>query len=87
MARLRDPRLWFGLLSLLLVVLLFLLDFERTSPGPLGATHAAVAELARLDREIAEVKVPLGYAEELFNARMHVRLVRSSLERELAGKA
>lgn len=40
----------------------------------------AVDELDRLEDEIAEVRVPLGYAEELYNARMHIRLVREKLE-------
>lgn len=44
--RLRDPKLWFGAVSLTLVLLVFFLDFGRTSPGPLSASHAAVAELA-----------------------------------------
>ena len=38
--RLRDARTWFGAASLLLVLTLFVLDFERTSPGPLSAAHA-----------------------------------------------
>jgi hypothetical protein len=38
--RLRDPRIWLGVLSLLFVVGLFLLDTERATPGPLTSTHA-----------------------------------------------
>jgi len=43
--RLRDPRLWLGLVSLALVLVLFAMDFEETSPGPLSPSHAALAKL------------------------------------------
>ena len=46
--KLLDGRLWLGFASLLLVLSLFMLDFERTSPGPISATHA---QLKRLDDE------------------------------------
>lgn len=42
----RDPRIWLATLSLLAVIALVLVDLERTSPGPIGRTHAQVAELA-----------------------------------------
>ena len=47
-----------------------------------------IAEMARMDVEIAEVKVPLSYAEELYNVRLHIRQLREELGRqrlELAG--
>lgn len=43
--RLRDPRVWVGTLSLLLVGWLALAAIGRTSPGPLSSVHGAVAEL------------------------------------------
>lgn len=44
--RWRDPRWILALASLALVLALFLLDYERTSPGPLSAAHASAPELA-----------------------------------------
>ena len=43
--KLADPRLWITLLSLAVVAAMVFLDFDRTSPGPLAAVHAAVPEL------------------------------------------
>lgn len=40
----------------------------------------AVAEFDRFDDELATVKVPLGYADELFHLRLHLRMVREDLE-------
>jgi TRAP transporter TAXI family solute receptor len=40
------------------------------------AYDQAVRELEKVQQEIAEVRVPLGYAEELYNLRMHLGLVR-----------
>ena len=34
------------------------------------------AELEHLDREVAQVTVPLSYAEELYHLRLHIALVR-----------
>ena len=46
MKRLADPRLWLGLASLALVLLVFRRDVAvATSPGPLSPTHERVAEL------------------------------------------
>ncbi|MCP3917667.1 MAG: hypothetical protein GY711_19140 [bacterium] len=43
--KLRSPGIWLSALSLLLIVAVAANDLERTSPGPLSATHAQVAEL------------------------------------------
>ncbi|HVS18236.1 MAG TPA: hypothetical protein VMT18_06520, partial [Planctomycetota bacterium] len=43
--RWRDPRWILALASLALVLWLFALDWERTSPGPLSAAHASAPEL------------------------------------------
>jgi len=51
----------------------------RADPSPAGRARARAA-MDRLDEEVAEVQVPLGYAEELYNVRMHLQLVRRSLE-------
>ena len=49
MMRWRDPRWLLALASLALVLWLFLLDWEQTSPGPLSAAHASAPELAGSD--------------------------------------
>lgn len=41
---------------------------------------AAAAEIDRFDDEIASVKVPLGYADELYQLRLHLRMVREDIE-------
>ncbi len=40
----------------------------------------ALSRLDEVERDINTVKVPLSYAEELYNLRMHMRLVRDALE-------
>jgi hypothetical protein len=57
--RARDPRLWLGLASLAVVLSLFALDFEETSPGPLSPSHAAV-ELLRGQEGCDECHAGLG---------------------------
>lgn len=49
MMRLRDPKLWLAAISLVLVTCLVVIDLDRTSPGPLSATHAAVSGLEERD--------------------------------------
>ncbi|MEM9380108.1 MAG: TAXI family TRAP transporter solute-binding subunit [Planctomycetota bacterium] len=41
--------------------------------------RAAAAELDRMDAELAQVSVPLGYADELYHLRLHLRMVREDL--------
>ncbi len=40
---------------------------------------AAAKELDELDSELADVAVPLGYADELYHLRLHLRMVRTDL--------
>lgn len=60
-----------------------LLRIEEDARGDADeATHQrARTDLAALETEIAEVRVPLGYAGELYDLRLHVDLVRQDLER------
>ena len=51
---------------------------EKTNPE---AFDLAFERLDLLQREITGVRVPLSYAEELYNFRMHVRQVREDLYR------
>lgn len=39
------------------------------------------AELDRIESEVKKVKIPLAYAEELYQLRLHIRYVREGLER------
>ena len=41
--------------------------------------EGAAAELDRFDAELAAVKVPLSYADELYHLRLHLRMVREDL--------
>ena len=48
-----------------------------------GADDEIVAwangELDRIEREVAQINVPLSYADQLFNLRLHIRFVRREL--------
>lgn len=44
----------------------------------------ALDELSDLRREISEVNVPLSYAEELYNLRMHINMVSATIRRRLS---
>ena len=37
-------------------------------------------ELDRIEEEVANVDVPLSFADELFNLRLHIELIRRRLE-------
>lgn len=43
------------------------------------ATYAG--ELDRIESEVKKVKIPLAYAEELYQLRLHIRYIREGLER------
>ncbi|MCA9267233.1 MAG: C4-dicarboxylate ABC transporter substrate-binding protein, partial [Planctomycetales bacterium] len=59
----------------------------KDSSEPIDAA-AEVARLKTLDRELAEVSVPLSYMEEFYNLRLHIRYVQERLERhDSAGRA
>ncbi|MBK8976266.1 MAG: TAXI family TRAP transporter solute-binding subunit [Planctomycetes bacterium] len=67
-------------------VLLRLEQRVRLDPSPQNFDRA-VRELDRVGDEIGAVRVPLGYAEELYNVRMHIRLVRRDLDARRASAA
>ena len=56
----------------------------RNAPSP-EEFLSAEAELDALEDELRHVSVPLSYAEELYNLRMHARLVRQDVEERLHG--
>ena len=43
--------------------------------------HHAIAELDAIEREVSKVSVPLSFAEELYDLRLHIALVREKLEK------
>ena len=53
----------------------------RAKSDPEREREARTA-LAELDAELRDVKVPLSYAEELYNLRMHLRLVKQDLSED-----
>jgi len=46
-----------------------------------GFDQQQLDELARIETEIRKIHVPLSYADELYNLRMHLSLIRDSAER------
>ncbi|MCA8969217.1 MAG: hypothetical protein KDC95_05515 [Planctomycetes bacterium] len=53
---------------------------DRVREDPSETTIERVQrDLQALDGEIAQVQVPLGYTEELYNVRMHLRLVQRAI--------
>jgi len=54
---------------------------QRIFGGVDGATATwATAELDRIEREVAQLQVPLSYTDQLFNLRLHIRYVRGELD-------
>jgi hypothetical protein len=52
----------------------------RILAGADAETRAwAEAELDRIEHEVAQLNVPLSYADQLFNLRLHIRFVRREL--------
>ena len=51
----------------------------RERPATQEERTDAAADLDRFDSELATVKVPLGYADELYDLRLHLRMVRADL--------
>jgi TRAP transporter TAXI family solute receptor len=52
---------------------------SSAKPAPLRP-DAFLRELDRIENEVLEVSVPLAYADQLYNLRMHIELVRERLE-------
>ena len=53
---------------------------QRTFDGADDETRVwADGELDRIEREVSHINVPLSYADQLFNLRLHIRFVRREL--------
>ena len=55
-------------------------DIEDRLAGGSAPADEMLQELAKLDDRIAHIAVPLSYAEELYNMRAHIALVRRRLQ-------
>ena len=58
---------------------------DRAHAGVAAAqVEAGLLELARVEGEVRHVSIPWSYAEELYQLRTHIDLVRGRLERARA---
>jgi TRAP transporter TAXI family solute receptor len=57
------------------------LDPDLAQPASAAAAAAALEEIERIEGEIAREDVPLSYADELYQLRTHLELVRIKLRR------
>ncbi|OOZ37892.1 hypothetical protein [Solemya velesiana gill symbiont] len=57
------------------------LEIDRHTDTPESKIEVAIADLDTIDREVSKVSVPLSFAEELYDLRLHIGLVREKLER------
>ena len=62
------------------------LEHEARSSDDPAAIERALRALDDVNRETHAVRVPLSYAEELFNLRMHIRFVRQDLQDRTANE-
>jgi len=47
-----------------------------------GFSPALLKDIARIEMEIRKVHVPLSYAQELYDLRLHLALVRDQVEKQ-----
>lgn len=63
------------------------MDPDLSPPADAAAAGTALDEIERIEGEIAREDVPLSYADELYQLRTHLELVRIKLRRIAAGHA
>ena len=61
------------------------LDVELKNEENVETLTEAIKVVNAMEQEVREVEVPLSYAEELYNLRVHIDLLRSQFERALKG--
>ena len=61
------------------------LDVELKDDENLETLTEALKVVNAMEQEVREVEVPLSYAEELYNLRLHIDLLRNQFERALNG--
>ena len=59
------------------------IDLTVRKNADAGEAQTLLSQLAELEREVASVSVPLSYAGELYNLRLHIGLLQSELEKRL----
>jgi TRAP transporter TAXI family solute receptor len=57
------------------------LDMALDEQGAASRLDQFRSEIGRIEREVTRVHVPLGYADQLYNLRLHIGLVRSKIGR------
>ena len=57
------------------------LSIDRAAEAPRTEVESAISELDKIEKEVAKVSVPLSFAEELYDLRLHIGLVRGKLEK------
>lgn len=61
------------------------LDMELKNNENVETLTEALKVVNTMEQEVREVEVPLSYAEELYNLRLHIDLLRSQFKRALEG--
>ncbi len=57
---------------------------EDETPFPMGQFRS---DIERIEDEVTQIHVPLGYADQLYNLRLHIGLVRGKIEDATLAKA
>jgi len=70
---------WYGELKFL--------EEKLRDGSPDEGYSAELARLTEIEAEVSEIRVPLGFAHEVYTLRMHVKLVRELLENGRAAGA
>ena len=60
------------------------LDVELKSDENVATLTEAIKVVNAMEQEVREVEVPLSYAEELYNLRVHIDLLKNQFEKTLA---
>ncbi len=55
------------------------MDPDLSEPESLHAASRRLKDLDRIETEVAQINVPLSYADELYDLRRHIELVRTKL--------
>ena len=63
-----------------------LAETSKTGSPDQDDTHARLAEVNRIESEVAKVETPTSYAEELYALRTHIEFVRQKLEESTGHK-
>ncbi|WP_210395996.1 TAXI family TRAP transporter solute-binding subunit [Motiliproteus sediminis] len=59
------------------------LDFRVSQAATREQSHQLVSELDEIEQDVMHVTVPKSYADAQYNLRLHIRLIRERLDRQL----